>query len=435
MASVSRSRPAGRPGFRALAAAAVLALPGAGAAVGGRPLDTPAVPGAQPLSVAARGIAYRLVAGPFDNPAPEPRLVFTHTLDAGSEARWVRVVFGSASLPAGGYVRLTSLLDGYAQALTADVLRQWGNASAFFNGSRLRLELVAGPRSQGTALAVEQLAVNAPGEPAEALDVCTEVDDRRPSDFAPVARLLAGDPRHPDQMSGCSGFIIDTPAGPDKCHLSAGHCFVPGVHAWQRTTIVQFDVPPSLPNCFMVHPPPAKQFAVRSFEAVNDGVGHDWAVFTCYPNATTGLTTFEEQGAAMSMASVLPPVGTDLRVTGYGIDGGGREPTTECECDPGAGTGTANQTQQTAIGPLTGVTEDTLDYRVSTCTGNSGSPVVVVGTGLVVAIHTAGGCPAASNQGTAITQPRLESAIRSCSPPPAGLGGAAAGGSTDSRER
>ncbi|MDO8632706.1 MAG: hypothetical protein Q7R41_19665 [Phycisphaerales bacterium] len=72
-----------------------------------------------------------------------------------------------------------------------------------------------------------------------------------------------------------------------------------------------------------------------------------------------------------------------------------------------------NHTQQTHTGPYQQKVGTVVQYLVDTTSGNSGSPVEHLISGLVYAIHTHGGCtdPGGANQGTAIDRQDLQDAI------------------------
>ena len=384
---------------------------------------------AQIAPIAARYEAHSVHAGPFANPTKTTAKVYETVIDAGRDVPWLRIVFKGSSLPPGSLVQMTSMRDGGFQILEARHMREWRNGSAFFNGSRVLVELIAGPETEGNAFEVEKLLV---GErrsvsqvPENAFAICPDDDDRLPSSNDAVARLLTGTLGEEDTYDGgCTGFIIDRPdVAPDKCHLSAGHCFVAGTKDHQVSSVVEFmddTSQQSDANCDLNHPDPSLQFAVDMFEANNGGVGNDWAVFTCFPNPVTDLTTYETQGAALELADAVPRSG-NVTVTGNGVDGnfdlagGGND---ACECDFGDGTGQWNQIQQTMTGPLHPVAGDGVDYKVDTCGANSGSPVILQSSGEVIAIHTHGGCEGGgvddTNTGTEITLAELVKAIESC---------------------
>ncbi|MGK0218207.1 MAG: hypothetical protein ACI9HE_001695, partial [Planctomycetota bacterium] len=128
------------------------------------------------------------------------------------------------------------------------------------------------------------------------------------------------------------------------------------------------------------------------------GVGDDWGYFGTFPNAGTGLTAAQAQGAFYILGT--PPgqtTGNDIRITGYGVDGG-----------------TANQTQQTNVGPLVNLNGTSIGYVTDTTGGNSGSPVIHEQTGDAVGIHTHGGCSTngtGNNWGTQSVHPGLQAAL------------------------
>jgi len=344
---------------------------------------------------------YFVDSGTLDNPTDEPRVVFETLIEAPEGTPWIQLAFGAAHLAPGSYLVTTSLLDGEWQPLNAEHLAQWQMHTCFFNGSAVWLELVAGPHTTGNFVRLEQIHVglvengdDSNGD-EDLLSICDRLDERTPITFPAVGRLLVHDPRDVRLLTGgCTGFIIDEPVdGNDKCHLSAGHCFTRGSRAWQRSTIFQFNVPASRRNCALQHPPVEKQFAIKSFEAVNNGFGDDWAVFKCHPNPKTSRTTFQEQQMALKRAAGPPRKNAVTAVAGYGLDGSDNNfDPKNCRCVPGDGTGTRNQTLQLAFGIVTDVAATSLTYTVDTCPANSGSPVGNPRDRTVYAIHESGGC-------------------------------------------
>ncbi len=376
---------------------------------------------AQPAPGTGRRVAVHVASGSRDNPSSATVAVFDGVLDLGPAVRWVRVLFAEARLPLGSAVRVTSLLDGQSQTLDARHLRQWRNGTAFFNGSRVRVELLAGALTRGSSLRVEQVVVGDPSLARKGLGraICGTDDDREPSNEPAVGRMLDG-----ASGGGCTGSIVDCPdEGNAKCHLSAGHCFFAGSGSHQESEVIQFDVPASGADCGLVHPPTAKQFAIDVDSAVgtNNGPGDDWAVFRVFPNPETGRTTFQEQGDAYSLASAAPATGT-VRVTGFGVDGngdasgGGND--TCAGCLPADGTGQRHQIQQTHSGPIVDQIDSELQHEVDTCGGDSGAPVILESTGEIVAVHTHGGCnsPGGANSATAIDYQPLQDALEKCVP-------------------
>lgn len=305
------------------------------------------------------------------------------TIDAG-DVPWVRVRFGRTTLPDGAHIELTSELDGAVQTLTASQLADWKYGSAYFNGSRVRLRVVAPRGSTDASVEVRSLEVgewpwNLPQE-----SQCGATDDRVLSSEPERARLM---------IVGCTASIVNE-AG---CMITAGHCLN------DNAFVAEFNVPPSTAGGTIVHPPPSDQYTVEtaSFQSSNAGGGSDWGVFRCLPNTQTGLTPFEAQGAHLTVAANIPSFPVNIEIVGYGIDSGVR-----------------NQVQQTATGAASGTAAGPagtiIEYQVDTEPGNSGSAVTRVDTGEVIAIHTNGGCESngtGANFGTPVDNAALQAAL------------------------
>jgi hypothetical protein len=365
---------------------------------------------AQAVELPSHWEALNVDSGAHANPTPIEGVVWSDFVILPATAPWLRLHFAAVNLDKGSYLRLTSVRDGQSMLMRQEHMAQWGFTSCYFNGNAVMIELVAGPNTTGNLVTIHWARAGEidPSPPAPET-ICGTADNRTPSSDPRSGRI---DP------IGCSAWIINTP-GNNKLHLSAGHCVATG-------QVLQFDVPASNANCGLVFPPPSKQFAIdtASSQSANTGIGNDWWVFRCFPNSTTGLTTFQEQGQAFSLAAALPANGTTLRNWGYGLDGtdvnsapGGNA---SCGCAAANGTGTRNQTQQTHTGPLSSVAGDRLNYQFDTCGGNSGSVVVNNTSGQAIGIHTNAGCSTvvgSANSGTSILNAGLQAAITAVTPP------------------
>ena len=109
-------------------------------------------------------------------------------------AAWMRLYFGecrfSASRAEGGsYLRLTGRQDGAVQILDADGFAQWGGTSAYFNGSVVTVELVAGVDQHPSRVSVDSVNFEALGG-VSSRSICGPTDDRQASAEAANARLL-----------------------------------------------------------------------------------------------------------------------------------------------------------------------------------------------------------------------------------------------------
>lgn len=297
----------------------------------------------------------------------------------------LRLRFDRAELAPGSVLRITSLADGARQHLNATTIQQWRHSSAWFNGSAVKVELLAAEGSRGNRVGIGSVIAGRLGEGTESQ--CGATDDRVASNVDNRARLL--------QM-GCTANLTA-----DGCFITAGHCLdVSGPN-----DVVEFNVPLSNPNTSLNHPPPSDQYMpTTNSQYSNGGLGNDWGVFTVFPNTETGLTPLQAQGPGLEFATVKPRRNNVVEITGYGVD-----------------TGTANQTQQVATGAVTQASASTniIKYKADTEGGNSGSAVLVGGR--VVAIHTNGGCRTnnrGANSGTMIGNTGFQAAYAAvCSAP------------------
>jgi len=110
--------------------------------------------------------------------APVPHRIAPYSLDSGvhnnqgndfvvasddviqfSGAPWLRIVFGNSSLGEQSFVQLTSLQDGAEQKLTSQRMTEWQNASGFFNGDAVEVELHVAPGEKGIFFEVKEVMV------------------------------------------------------------------------------------------------------------------------------------------------------------------------------------------------------------------------------------------------------------------------------------
>jgi len=359
-------------------------------------------------------------------------------------AALLRIHFGDHNLGADSYVTLTSLQDGGYQVLNAETLAQWSNSSAIFNGNRVTVELHAAPGESDVFVEIEEVTVvdpygiggndRADGAP---MDICGDHDNRVPSNDSRAGRLFYG---------GCTGWLISNGAA-----LTAGHCGTPDGDL--TGVVIEFDVPPSLPNGVPVAADPLDQYPVLagtvSFEA--NGTGEDWSVYRLGPNSTTLLHAHDVQ-SAYRVTTVIPAEDDTMRVTGYGVDDMPNGTTAwHCLGGPNHGMACGNDgdcagspcvapaccdiddddecdftcngaafTQQTSTGRYDQISGSTHEYEVDTMPANSGSPIIWEANGYTVGIHTAGGCDnilaGYENHGTWFGYGPLLTAVQNASP-------------------
>ena len=286
----------------------------------------------------------------------------------GSQAPWLHIHFNDANLGNNSFIIMRSLYDGKEQKLDATSIEQWQYSSAYFNGYEIEIELHVAPYDENIFFTIDELTI---GEFYEGdilfFSICGPTDDRIASDQHATSRLLA---------EGCTSWII-----PNGHFITAGHC-LDGTNA----TVVEFQVPMSLPNGTIQHPGPEDQYAVNASTKVfvNVEIGNDWGTFEVFPNSVTGLMPIVAQGTFWPLVQNLDPF--LIRITGYGIDGP----------PPGFGNGgprdSTSQTQQTHVGLNAGSSGTTMRYVTDTQGGNSGSPIIDESTGNAVGVHTDGLC-------------------------------------------
>ena len=292
-------------------------------------------------------------------------------------APWVQLRFSKVHLGSESYVIIKSLYDGNWQKLDAVTMEQWNNYSAFFNGSGVEIKLFVGQMDQDVFIKVIEVNVGEWAHPLDPESQCGPTDDRVASNQPATARLL---------NVGCTAWII-----PNGKFVSAGHCL-----DGSGANVVEFNVPLSLPGGTLQHPGPEDQYSVNVSTKVftNGGIGNDWGVFEVFPNSITGLMPKQAQNAYWPLVQDLGP--DSIRITGYGVDDG-----------------TANQTQQTHIGPNAGSSGTTMRYVTDTEGGNSGSPVIDGLTNAAVGVHTHGGCTSSggNNNGTSTFHSQFWAAV------------------------
>ncbi|MCH2152917.1 MAG: hypothetical protein MK089_06205 [Phycisphaerales bacterium] len=286
----------------------------------------------------------------------KPQVVWQDTLRVDGIA-WIRLYFNNAQLDDGSFIRVTSLHDGEVQELDAETLAMWDNASAYFNGNAVRIELVAGPFTTGNEFSINQFAFeNGQADRGEGNCGICGADDRTPSSDNNFARLMP---------VGCSATLYNA----ESCMVTAGHCLGGGGPS------VHFNVPDSNSDGSTNNPPVADQFPVLAESGVNGGVGADYGAMRIGTNSA-GETPVERYGSFIPLASSIPNSGT-LTVNGYGVDNG--QPN-------------RSQTQQFHDGPVLSVNSSSIEYDIDVTFGNSGSSLIYNGEIVGVVTHCSGGC-------------------------------------------
>lgn len=348
--------------------------------------------------VARRGVALSVDSGMVASPRarsadagrPIQQPVWSTEIEI-PDAAWVRLRFGDVQLaPASdtareSYIRITSLYDMHEQYLDRQSLSEWSHTSAYFNGGRVRIEIMASPSDSGALNRVEVIGATASEPTAFPRSICGPTDDR----------LLSDDPRAARMMPiGCTGWLFG-----DQPHsfISAGHCG-PGTG-----DVMQFNVPLSTSGGTPQNPGPQDQYPIdgSSVQGTNGGVGNDWTFYGTFANSNTGLAPRDAMGDSYTLVNSVPsPDGRAIRVTGYGSTSSPIPASWYLA-------------QKTHVGTFVATPGTSLQYDPDTTGGNSGSAVYDDSTGTAIGVHTHAGCNSTggANQGTSLDHPDFRAAL------------------------
>ncbi len=325
---------------------------------------------------------YKLESGVYDGAGDvgtQPGLAYSAIISV-PDIPWIQLHFEKSHLGENSYITIRSFHDDYWQKLNTESIQQWNYFSAFFNGGTVELKLYVDAQDRGVFINLDEVIVGVWEDGDDPESICGSTDDRQLSNQPATGRLL---------NVGCTGWII-----PNGKIVSAGHC----ISSAGSVNVMQFNVPLSLPNGTLQHPPPEHQYSADVTTRVfsNSGVGNDWGVFEVFPNSVTGLMPKQAQNAFYVLKQDLGPV--SIRITGYGTTSPANE---------------RNQAQQTHVGPNAGSSGTTMRYRTDTTGGNSGSPIVDEATGMSVGVHSHGGCTSTggNNNGTSFFRTEFWTAV------------------------
>ena len=323
-----------------------------------------------------------------------------------TDAVWLQLHFGHYDLGQNSYITITSMQDGSDLRLNDKFMGIYEGNSAFFNGESLLITLHVAPGDQDVFYSIAAATVGEwAGPPPESQ--CGPSDNRIPANDNRVGRLYLG---------GCTAWMTNYGA-----LFTAGHCTDldpdgggPGLPDGNRdlSGVVELNVPlwPGVANANDQYPiitagvPNGPVAGIMQWEFTGTaGLGADWGIFRCGPNANTGLT-IHQAGGFFRVTDKNPAAVNTMRITGFGAD-----------------SGSANFTNQTHTGPY--VAEKSSgsriwhEYQVDTEGGNSGSPIIWAGlsNSVAIGIHTNAGCDdpltADGNNGTSMEYDPFQSAF------------------------
>ena len=365
--------------------------------------------GARAHQLPQHPVPYSLHTGLHDGAARsavagEARLVFEQEV-AEPGAKWLRLGFGDAELGRASYLVMASVEDGGVQVLDADGFERWSRTSAYFDGDRVLLQLWVAPGDRDVFAELVMLRAGDPPPPQE--ETLCGADSRIASNDNRVGRIGGCTAwRATNGAFLCAGHCVDS--DPDGC----GPLLPDGVPT--SSLVVSFNVPASDPDGSANPADEDDQYPMIpstlafNFDGSCQGLGKDWAVFGVEPNENTGLLPHEAYGLPFRVTRENPAAGDTIRVTGFGSD----------NTPPGStgGANARNRTNQTSTGDYVSETNNGGDiyhrYRTDTAAASSGSPVIW--SGLVIGVHTNGGCTSVggSNSGTSFEHNPLDGAMQ-----------------------
>lgn len=239
-------------------------------------------------------------SGPLNNNSERRRVLFEDTIE-NPDAAWITAYFSAIDLQPGSIVRITSLRDNQTQEFDAPMAKMWGNRSAYFNGSRIRIEVEAAPYTENNRIALEAVGVQLTGgdncgPPCPAVGP----DTRVPSSEDWSGRWLGG---------GCTMSMYNE----NGCFVTAGHCV-----AVSYTTVIGFRNPLA-EDCEMMNPEVLDQFPViYTFRDLSGGFCvPDWRVGKLGLNSA-GQSHYQRYGVYKPIAGGPPSVNGSIDLFGFG---------------------------------------------------------------------------------------------------------------------
>jgi len=353
----------------------------------------------QIIQAEVKSIPYPLHSGFHDNNQNSPKSVFQQDVVVEG-AYWLRLYFDNCNLGQESELVIRAEHDGAIQNFKTKGLTDYKNATAYFNGNKVTIELIAAPGETDLFIKLIEVFAEIPGpEDQPVSTTLCDNDDRVSSGHSGIGRVVQNVPNDPGVGSA---FIASNGA-----LITAGH----NVNIGYCVDLFEFNVPASLPggqNPVIQHPDPADQYVIDFSDSLyhEDGnsppypAGDDWGVFRCQPNTQTGLLPHEVQYSNFRLSRDVDPA--YVSVTGYGND----------FIQPDA------YTLQTDWGEFLGESvqgnsDVEIEFVADARHGNSGCPVTVYGTNVAIGIYTDGVCdpPIDGNRGTGFENDALENAI------------------------
>jgi hypothetical protein len=320
--------------------------------------------------------------------------IFEATVEE-TTATWMRVKFdlSKTRLRPSETLRLTSDFDGYTQEFeNNDILAAWGGMSAFFNGNKVKIQVLSDGREEAPKVEIAGIVASANRSTlTQKESLCNSTDRRTPSRSRREGRLMP---------IGCTAFLVNDAA---SCFLTAAHC-----RQGAEQGVVQFHVPDSDADGKVRHPQPKHQYPVDPASIIASDKatpGDDWMYFGTLNNPETKLSAYAAQKSRHKLlkAAINASEVGDILIAGYGS----------------AQNKTRSQTQLTHIASFEGIRNfrgglPVITYLTDTTSGSSGAAILDTSSGKVIGIHTNGECSkfGGYNYGTPLSNPNLQKAMK-----------------------
>ena len=102
-------------------------------------------------------------------------------------AAWLQIQFDECKLGNNSFISITSLQDGATQNLNAKALKNWENATAYFNGDKVLVKLNVAARDTNVSIKIKEVVA---GEQGTIQSICGSTDDRIPSKDPASGRIV-----------------------------------------------------------------------------------------------------------------------------------------------------------------------------------------------------------------------------------------------------
>jgi V8-like Glu-specific endopeptidase len=307
-------------------------------------------------------------------------LIHTETIETDFN-RFLQVHFSDYNLDGEAFLKIYSEdKPEWFQIFNSQSIKAYDGYSAAFSSDKLIVEIY-GVNSNPEIFFEIDRSISRVGIGMSEKTICGS-DNRVLSSDVRVARMFAG--------GGCTAWLMS-----NGTVITAGHCI--GSSGFGTNTIIEFNVPLSSSGGIPNPSAPEDQYVIDitnvSWEDVQ--IGRDWGIMGIIENSTTGLMPAIAQGDFFRPTLRVPTNGSNIRITGYGIDSDG--PAQNMLAQQSHSDNFLERINNSASGIFD-------KYQADTEGANSGSPVIRSSNqDFTYGIHTHGGCNQSSTNGNSGT--------------------------------